>query len=232
MTVLAAMQSAGRRLIGQSPMTFFGAQGNFEMELRDLVNEAARDIAAYRDWQALVRFAVVTGDGIASSFSLPADFDRQMVKSDMQQTSQWFWGFQRLTDVNEYARLLNGQFSPTPGAWIIFDNRLHFSPAPAFGAEATYPYITANIVKDSTGAGKPEFTADTDTFVLPERLLTLWLVWRWRENKKLDSTGDMEAFAKAIEEYGAKDAGSRRYTRNAHRVFPGTYPAWPGELGP
>src|SRR3546814_5464552 len=56
----------------------------------------------------------------------------------------------------------------------------------------------------------------SDTFLLPERLLTLGLVWRWRENKKLDATGDQEAFIKALDEYAAKDKGSRVIRSEEH----------------
>jgi hypothetical protein len=97
---------------------------------------------------------------------------------------------------------------------------------------ATYPYITKNWARSAALTDGPAFTADDDTFLLPERLLTLGLVWRWRENKKLDASGDQEAFVKALDEYGAKDKGSRVIRRRASRGIPGTYAAWPWELGP
>src|SRR3546814_14852216 len=67
----------------------------------------------------------------------------------------------------------------------------------------------------------------SDTFLLPERLLTLGLVWRWRENKKLDATGDQEAFIKALDEYAAKDKGSRVIRSRSRLRLPGTHIAWP-----
>lgn len=233
MTVLAAMQSAALRLLGQKPATFFGASGTFENELCDLVNEAARDIASYREWQALVKFATVTGDGTTNEYSLPADYENQLSVSDIQQTGTWFWQFERITDVNRFAWLENSDFAvyPYPGAWIIYGNKLRFTPPPAAGQAATYPYVSNAVALAFDGTPKQAFSADTDSFVLPERLLTLWLVWRWRENKKLDSSGDMEAFTKALEEYASRDAGSRRYRNVSRRSWPGTYPAYPGTLG-
>src|SRR3546814_5064934 len=41
------------------------------------------------------------------------------------------------------------------------------------------------------------------------RVITLGLVWRWREMKKLNFAGDQEAFTKALDEYASKDAGSK-----------------------
>src|SRR3546814_12483301 len=71
----------------------------------------------------------------------------------------------------------------------------------------------------------------SDTFLLPERLLPLGLVWRWRENKKLDATGDQEAFIKALDEYAAKATGSRVIRSWSRMSLPGTPITLPSELG-
>jgi hypothetical protein len=231
-TVLAAMQSAAVRLMGQRPTGFFGASGSFEAEMSDLVNEVATDVAKYQDWQALVRVGTVTGDGTLTQFDLPDDYDRMLGSSAMQDLTSWFWGFGAYTDINSFLYDEARGFSGFPGGWIIYGNQLRFSPAPSDAQVATFPYITQNWAVDASTAAKGAFTADTDSFALPERLLTLGLVWRWRENKKLDSTGDQEAFIKALDEYAAKDRGARVYRKRARRAFPGTYTAWPWELGP
>src|SRR3546814_15691620 len=93
-------------------------------------------------------------------------------------------------------------FTGSPGGWIIYADKIRFSPPPASGAAATFPYISKRWARDAgTDGYKAAFTSDSDTFLLPERLLTLGLVWRWRENKKLAATGDQEAFIKALEKY-------------------------------
>lgn len=215
--ILSALQSAAVRLVGRKPSTFFGASGAFELEMCDLINEAAPDIAKYQDWQALVRIATINGDGATNEIALPSDYDRQLVNTDIQQTTNWVWGYYRITDINEFLFRQNSGWQPYPGGWIIYDNMLHFSPAPSGPSE--YPYIS-NQWATNNGTPKTAFDNDTDEFVLPERLLTLWLVWRWRENKKLDSTGDMDAFTKALDEYANKDGGSRIYRVWGRRRWP------------
>lgn len=233
MAILAALQSAAIRLIGRKPATFYGAGAGmaFELEIADLVNEVAQDIAKYRDWQALIRLATVTGDGTTTEFDLPDDYDRQLQNAEIQQVDGWFWGFRHFGDINGFVSAEARGFQPYPGGWIIYGDKLRFSPVTPADQVATYPYITKNWAVSAGGTVKAAFDSDTDTFALPERLLTLGLVWRWRENKRLDSTGDMEAFTKALDEYAAKDGGSRIIRRNSRRHFPGTYPAWPWELG-
>lgn len=232
MAALSALQSAALRLTGQRPAAFFSATNQLERELCDLLNEVAQDIAKYQDWQALVRVGTITGDGTTSEFALPADYDRMLVNTDVADLSSWFWGFGAYTDINAFLYDEARDFSAWPGGWIIYADRLRFSPAPSDTQTATYPYITKFWARSAGLESKEAFTADDDTFLLPERLLTLGLVWRWRENKKLDASGDQEAFIKALDECGAKDKGSRIVRRRPYARIPGTYAAWPWELGP
>lgn len=232
MTILAAMQSAALRLAGHRPSAFFGGSGTLETELSDLVNEVAADIAKYQDWQSLVRVGTVTGDGDTSDFALPDDYDRMLVNTEVRDLQSWFWGYGAYLDINAFLLAEARGFQPFPGGWIIYGDRLRLSPAPAAAQVATFPYITKNWAVDASTTPKAAFTADTDTFALPERLLTLGLIWRWRENKRLDGAGDQEAFVKALDEYAAKDKGARIIRHNSRRRIPGTYAAWPWTLGP
>lgn len=232
MTVLTAMQSAAVRLVGRRPDAFFGAAASnvFELEITDLVNEVATDIVKSHDWQALTKFAPIDADGATSAFDLPADYDRMLVNAEVSEKTGWFWGYEHVNDINAFSYYAERGVSLTPGAWILYGNQLRFSPAPA--TDAQFPYISGCYAQDSaTLENKCAFSADSDEFLLPERLLTLALVWRWREQKKLDYTGDQEAFTKALGEYAAKDKGARAYRRNSRGSFPGSYLAWPWTLG-
>lgn len=230
MTILAAMQSAAMRLMGHRPSVFFGSQDKFTMEIADLVNEVAQDVVKSHDWQALKRIQTMTGDGTSDEFAFPADYDRMLLTAEMQDLTNWAWGYCHITDINDFMYQEASGFGPYPGGWIIYGDAFHFSPAPPAGQTASYPYIS-NAYAMSGGSPASAFTGDGDQFLLPERLLTLGLIWRWRENKKLDFTGDQEAFAKAIDEYSAKDAGARAYRSNSRRSLGRTRTAWPWTLG-
>lgn len=210
MTVLSAMQSAAIRLVGYRPSVFFSSTNQFEQEMVDLVNEVARDIADYHDWQALTKIETITGNGVQEVFPLPSDYSRQLLDSDIQDLQNWVWGYQHVQNINDFIFLKARGFGIVPGAWILYNDELNFYPAPETGNSASYPYVSLNYAKDSAGNAKREFTADTDEFVIRkgDDLLTLGLVWRWRENKKLDYTGDQEAFTMKLEELATRDKGS------------------------
>ncbi|WP_030538366.1 hypothetical protein [Sphingobium sp. DC-2] len=227
MAILPALQSAALRLIGRKPTVFFGAAGNFEAEVCDWANEVAQDIAKYQDWQALQRVWTVTGDGSTTEFPLPPDYDRMLQNASLQDLQNWAWGYSGFTDINSFLFDQARGFTPYPGGWIIYGNQLRFSPAPQ-ASGATFPYISNQIATAADTSPKSAFTSDTDSFVLPERLLTLGIVWRWRENKGLDATGDQEAFIKALDEYAAKDKGSQIQRFGGTRRIPNTSLAYSG----
>lgn len=231
MTVQSALQSAALRVIGRKPTTFFGASGNFEQEACDWANEVAADIAKYQDWQALVSVATITGDGVTGEFDLPTDYDRMMLSGSVQDMDGWAWGYCPFDNINQFLYAEERGFGAAPGGWVIYGDKIRFSPVPAIGQNATFPYISKYYARATDTTPKAQFTNDADTFALPERLLTLGVVWRWRENKKLDASGDQEAFVKALDEYGSKDKGARPIRRRQARWTAGTHPAWPWELG-
>jgi len=234
MSVLRAMQSAAIRLVGYKPSVFFASSEQFEQEIVDLANEVARDICEYHDWQALTKIETLTGDGVQEVFPLPTDYSRQLLDSDIQDLQNWVWGYQHMTNINDFIFLRARGFGIVPGAWILYNDELNFYPAPETGNSASYPYVSKNYARGASGNLKEEFTEDTDEFIIRkgEDLLTLGLVWRWRENKKLDYTGDQEAFTMKLEEMASRDKGSS-IIRHGRRLR-GLNTAWayPFSLGP
>lgn len=234
MTILQALSSAKLRLVGERSSVFFSSTDQTDAELVDLINEAARDICATQDWQALTKVATFNGDSAQEDFNAPADYQRMLVDADIQDLNNWAWGYRHVGDINDFLWSKERGWGPYPGGWIIYGGQFHFSPAPSAGGTAVFPYISKNYAVGSDGVAKAEFTKDDDSFIIEggERLLTLWLIWRWRENKKMDSTGDQENFVKAISELGAKDRGSRVIRRNYSGLNGYNWVhAWPGVLG-
>jgi len=233
MTILSAMQSAAIRLVGQKPAVFFTSSEEFELEIVDLLNEVAKDICKYTDWQALTKVYNVPTDGVTEVFDMPDDYDRQLVVTNIQDLNNWVWGYEHIDNLNDFLYRKARNFELLPGAWTIYQNQIHFFPPPNVQNSATFPYISLNYAIDSNNSDKPEFTQDTDEFAIKggERLLTLGLIWRWLENKKLDYTGQQEQFVMALDQLAAKDKGTNVYRARSRRRFLNTHLAWPFELG-
>jgi hypothetical protein len=114
-----------------------------------------------------------------------------------------------------------------PGYWMVLGGEVQIRPAPGSGVVHSYYYISKNIVSGNKAA----FTADTDTFVLPERLLTLSIIWRWRAMKRLEYAEDMANFNIAFAEETTADKGSRVLVAGRQRVPYNVKTAYPGPLG-
>jgi hypothetical protein len=193
----------------------FSSQEQVMIEMRDLVQDVAVDIAKSAEWRKLTKIGTLTGP---APFLLPADYDRMLVGQGMQDQTNWFWGYYPFATVSEYMLAINSQIAlPRPGGWIILGGEFKFYPAPS--GVATYPYISKYIVNNGT---HETFNADTDTFVLSERLLTLGLIWRYRAQKGLDYTEDMATYGLALAQEQNNDKGGR-VTRfgNPMAYFPG-----------
>lgn len=227
MTLQTAVTSAVTRVIGTAPATVFGSTDQVMIEMRDLVQDVAVDIAKSAEWRGLTKIGTLTG---APSFPLPADYDRMLTGQGMQDQATWFWGYVAYMDVSEYLMAINGQV-PTldPGGWIILDGAFKFWPAP--NGTATYPYISKYIVRDTGGTAKEAFTADSDTFILPERLLTLGLMWRYKAQKGLEYAEDMATYEMALAQAQNNDKGARVLRPDRQWRLPGARYAYTGRVG-
>lgn len=231
MSILTVMQSAAIRLVGRKPITFFGATQTFELEITELANEVAGDIAGAHDWQALTKIGTFTGDDVTATFSKPADYDRMLLGAEMADEASWFWNYTRVKSLNDWLQIQNGSMTPaSPGWWILLEDQFRFDPAPATGTAAQFPYISTQWARASDLSPKSAFTTDTDTYVLDDKLLMLGIIWRWREMKQLTTGGEKENFDRSFSELAARDAGSRTL-RTPSRRRPGVSIAYPYTLG-
>lgn len=231
MTIQSALQSAAVRLVGRKPSVFLSASTPLELELVDLANETAKALLASHDWQALTRLFSINGDGSTIAFDLPSDYDRLPKVGSINSESWQTWRYTPARDLDQWFDFNNGLGIASPGSWIILDGKFQIYPAPAIGDEANFYYISKNLVRGSDGTLKPEFTADDDTFLLDERLITLGVIWRWRQQKQLAYADDEKNFDVAEMQAIGKDKGPRLLKSGPAR-FPGDVRiAYPGSLG-
>lgn len=203
------------------------------MEIAELSNEAASDIASAHEWRALTKIYTLTGDGVASSFALPPGYDRMAVAQGIQDPNNIFWGYTAVQSLGEWITVTsNGYAAITPGWWVILDDQFQFQPKPNSGAQARFAYISANYAKTAAGVAASAFTQDSDNFVLEDRLLTLAIIWRWKAQKGMEYAEDMSNYELALSQVAARDTGSQAIRKGAPvRFSSGTRPAWPWPLG-
>ena len=226
MTVLSACIEAAIELSQTEPTSLFSTTDKFAKELRVQANKSAVAIAKAYDWQALTKRATITGDGSDMSFPLPSDYDRMVLKTNLASSASNI-DLVKATDLDQWDYFLNHMSTTVPGYWMVLGGEVQINPAPATGVVHSYYYISKNVV---TG-DKPAFTADADTFVLPERLLTLSIIWRWRASKRMEYAEDLQNFGIAFGEETATDKGSRVLIVGRQRTPYNLTNAYPRALG-
>jgi hypothetical protein len=204
--ILTAIKSAILRCTGVVVQEVFASTDSVAVEMVDLVNEVATDIMKSRDWRALTSVAEIVGTGV-EAYDLPSGFDRMVLASDIDDKAQWFWGYEPFDTVNDWMRFkAGGGGISQPGGWIMLGGQLQFYPAPS--GTAQFPYISNLYAKSASGTIKEAFTADTDTFRLNERLLTLGLIWRWKAQKGFEYAEDMATYETALAQEQGRDKGA------------------------
>lgn len=227
MSVLSAAKSAAIRMSQTVPTSLFSTIDPFSLEMADLANEVAVSIAKGHDWQALTKLATLTGDAVNIAFSLPNDYDRMLIKAKLHSLKFRTATFTPARDLDEWLYLNDFLTTGTPGNWVILGGKMQIFPVMAATETARFYYISNQIVSPA----KTAFTADTDAFVLPERLLTLGLIWRWRAMKRTEYSEDLQNFEIALSEEVNRDKGSRVITVGKQRTM-GVPMAWPGQINP
>jgi hypothetical protein len=226
MTVLSACAEAAIELNQPEPSSLFSTTDQFAKELRTQANRAATAIAKAYDWQKLTALHTLTGDGLTTAFTLPSDYDRMPLKSNVL-TSQFASGLRKARDLDQWLDFQLRPFIGSPGSWIILNGAMQVLPAIGTGVTAKFYYIKNTIVTGAASAAQTGFVADADTFNLPERLLTLGVIWRWRSQKRLEYSEDMRNFEIALAEETARDKGSRVLTVGQQRLPVGAELAHP-----
>lgn len=222
MALKTAVDSACIRIVGYAPTAVFASQEQLSLEMADLANEMAHEIAESYEWRILTKEAQMQGQ---ESFPLPSDYDRMLVGQGIQDKTTWFWGYYPFASVSEYMMAKNGNLPLlSPGGWIVLDNAFKFYPIPV--GTATFPYISKNIVIGQDGVAKPEFTRDDDTFILSERILTLGLIWRWKQQKGLVWEDDLAIYNEELAKIQNKDKGARVLMPDVRYSIPGARMAY------
>lgn len=227
--IFDAIKAAVLRADGATITEAYSSTDQVALEMADLANEVASDIAASHDWRALTKIHSLVGG--SESYALPQDYDRMALASEIDDGASWFWGYTPFDSVNDWMRFKSGTYPIlSPGGWIILGGELLFYPAARENAQ--FPYISKEWARSEDGTPKAQFTADNDTFALPERLMTLGLIWRWKAQKGMDYSEDMATYELALGQAQTRDRGAHVLRSNRSVNFRGGSLAYSGRAVP
>lgn len=198
MTILDVVKKAVTSIGLEVPEQVFGSTERVWVEMQAMINRAAEMIRDEYDWQALQKTGTAAGDGSATDFALPSDYQRMPKVASVWASTTPNWPAERVLSANEWLEITTRGLPNPYGQWALFGKRLRYRPTLPIGATASFVYLTKNIVTPATGADKPLFTADDDTFVLSDRLLELAIIYRWKSSKNQAYAAELDDYESAL----------------------------------
>lgn len=228
MALLQIVQGAALRVGLTQPASAMGSSDSTVQQLVAFAQDAGDDLRERWTWRNLKSSNVIfTGDGTTATFSLPADF-ATLSPSDTFISSV----YPTLTlpgPVNEedLLRMKAVPVTVTPSCWRLIGGKIEFYPVLAAGEIVTYVYASAPWILDVNGTTKKlAWTADTDTSLIPERLVRLGCIWMWKRAKGLDYAEEFTTYERSFNIGAGQENTGREISTSNQMGYPDNW--WPG----
>lgn len=198
----------------------------------ELARLDAEDLAGRIDWDALVKEQTfVTIAGSDQPGAIPSDFGRFPFRKDDRGE---LYDVRRREGIagpasdNQWRRLDN--FTGWTSSYRIMGGLLMMRPPPGAGLTIGFTYVSKNLFVSTGGVTSDDWNADSDICLIPERLIILGVVWRWKQAKGFEYAEDLRTAEMEIEKMAGTTRGRRMLTIGSSRLRADDY-AFSGVLG-
>lgn len=216
MTALTIVQSAASQIGITAPTVVFGSTEQQVIQLRALLNEEGRSSARAAQWATLTREHTFTT--VAAAIQ-PDGFPADDILDRFCNDSMWNRTIARKVygplSEQEYQReKAFPVFTTVNPAFLTRGNGTggyDFIMQPAAQADNTiaYSYVSKNWALAADGTTeKQQMTADDDTSILPEYLLSLGIVWRFLKANKLPFADEYNTYMGQLQQEAARQGGA------------------------
>jgi hypothetical protein len=236
-TALTIVQSAAAQVGLTVPTSVFGNTEQQVIQLRSLLNEEGRSSARAGQWPRLTKqhtFTTTATAVQADGFPTPNDLDRFCNDSMWNRsTSRKVYG--PLSEQEYQREQAFPIFNTVNPAFLQRGADFIAQPAAQAGNTWAYSYVSIYWALATDGTTeKAEMTADTDTALLPEYILTLGVVWRFLKANKFPFEAEKQTYEGQLQQEIARQGGAPKLnlTYGLNRFSP--YPFnildgnWPG----
>lgn len=232
-TLLQIVQEACKDVGQPRPSIVASSTTETPLRMMRLLNKAGQALIKDHDWNALTDVETFTPTATQVQASHPpSDYDRMT-----SQTNMWDITNKRPLvgplATSKWLRLVVDAQQNIDKYWTLIGGKVNILPVPATTDSFVYSYQSKNWVYASDGTtGKAEFSADDDTSRLPDELLILELIWRWKQSIGVEYGEDMSTAGRLKEEMIAADRGPRILSLS--QPFRNGLPEgfWPGTITP
>jgi len=232
-TIVDVLNRIARHCSITSPSSWITATADEYLEIRDdFLRECVNDLLDRVDWpQPIGGQTTITGTGVAA-YALPADFRRlQRNPFSVYDEQLDAPGIPVSTD-GEWVELLDSGIAGADRFFRItgYDGafEIEFESALDTGDTVVLSYVTKNWMATAGGTVGDMFTEEDDVLVLPDRLVEVGTIWRWRERKGLPYQDKYNEFLALLGRYLNDIRGRRSVSFKTRRPqrWQDRVPAW------
>lgn len=179
MTLLSLIRDVCAEIGLPRPSAAFAATDPTIRALMVHAQEEGASLSRMGPWQALRKEKTFT--------SLAQEEQTAMIATDLARfVDGTFWNRSRRRPLRgpvsayEWQRIKASTTSPVSDTFAVRGNAILINPAPPAGQTFAYEYQSVNWCEASGGTDQSAWAADTDVGLLPERLMKLGIVWRFK----------------------------------------------------
>lgn len=221
MSLLDIAQRAASRLGLRQPQTVVGSNDLTAQILLEFANQEGEELSRYHNWQALtVQKTFTTLAQVVQTNALPStDYDRMVYNAEIWNRSLNL-RYRGPTNSRVWQQIQSGVGAGVAGWWRIVGGQLNIYPAPTAGQTIAFEYISKKWCESSLGVDQEEFLADTDVALIPERLILLGIVWRYRHSRGFAQYAeDMATYEREKEKAAARDRATGRISSSSSSLL-------------
>lgn len=178
------------------PDTIFGNDDPTAVLLKRCANRVGKELARDYKWEQLkAEHTITTVDGTAG-YDFPTDISRFANMTFWNDTEKW-----PLLNVSDagWRTLQSGVVvSGVRFYFSVFGSQVNLHPTPSSAFSIKFDYYSENFALSSGGTEQSAFEADTDTFRLPDDLLVLGTLARFKLRKGLAAESEVADYQKAV----------------------------------
>jgi hypothetical protein len=205
MTLLSMVRSSAVRIGIGRPNVIATATDATGLQLLEFAQQEGDELARYGDWRVLRKektFTTVAAE-TQTDTPIPTDWAGFLDETIWNRTrkeplygpvepDQWqAWKAHSTFPVRD-------TFTLRGTSWLM-------QPTPTAGHTIAYEYRSANWCQSSGGTAQSAWAADTDTGILPERLMGLGLIWRYKQARGMLWETDFDKYMYEVDAALAKD---------------------------
>lgn len=214
MTALSILQDAATRLGISKPLTVFSNTDDAVVQLRALLNQEGMELGngagqGYA-WTKLITEKTFTTTAAAiQASSIATDFNWYLNDTMWNRTTMIkMYG---PVSAEEWQRIQAITQVSLPAAYFRFrGGNILIYPSPTVGQTAAYEYVSSYWCQNSSAVGATSMSADDDTAIIGENLITLGVIWRYLKAKGLDYAEDFRTYQIEVGKAMARDGGKAK----------------------